>query len=516
MIRGKQIWGTTRYFIKIDPTSNLFNTSLGGTVSFYDTRGIIEERVCKNLHQLVRTVFEFWATILAPHESRVARWLEEYFAEMGIVSDYRLILKLLRSEELLEKPISELIGESVELPKAPYIKVLAVPEDSNVLAKKITILQYPEDDYGLNELIQKVIDQNKISEPDRIKRVIKYQIGAEDVVKEEELNIEIGEYLGIYKINCDFENTYNEPITDIVVEEILPYSYKVVNIESSHEYHTEAKITDDGYTLVLKFNELQANEKLTIKCSLSKRINRTIVETYKDHLNIIFTYMDINQKGLNFHASLKYRNSSTSTISQLFFIDEIPPEYKILRTDPDAIPPQGIIETVKMKGSTIRWRYKNIRPNFAIEHTYELDYYPYIFKYLKLIRTKDNTDILKCVKIIRPLQKESGYKIMFAIKSLATVNETISISDTLPENHAVVSSFPAEEQLLETMGDDGSKIITWVTEVPDIYKQTQLEIHVSTPGQVTFGPFSVQIGSMKETKIIEKTTTMQRDLISES
>ncbi|MHA1353136.1 MAG: hypothetical protein ACTSPP_10165 [Candidatus Heimdallarchaeaceae archaeon] len=109
MTTGKLLWGSTRYFINIEPNTNLFSTALGGTVSFHDKSGLINERVCKNLHEVVKTVFEFWATILAPHETRVARWIEEFLQELGINADYKLILRLLKTDTILEKPIEDLI-----------------------------------------------------------------------------------------------------------------------------------------------------------------------------------------------------------------------------------------------------------------------------------------------------------------------------------------------------------------------------------------------------------------------
>ncbi|MFW9853106.1 MAG: hypothetical protein ACFFDS_09190, partial [Candidatus Thorarchaeota archaeon] len=84
MAEKKAIWGSTRYFIEIEPNTNLFNTAMSGLVQFFDTRDLLNEKECENLHELVRTVFDFWSTILPPHETRVARWLDEYFQNMGI------------------------------------------------------------------------------------------------------------------------------------------------------------------------------------------------------------------------------------------------------------------------------------------------------------------------------------------------------------------------------------------------------------------------------------------------
>ena len=56
MAEQKSIWGSIRYFIKIDPYTNVFGTSMSGMVSFYDTHGLINEKECRNLHEIVNTV----------------------------------------------------------------------------------------------------------------------------------------------------------------------------------------------------------------------------------------------------------------------------------------------------------------------------------------------------------------------------------------------------------------------------------------------------------------------------
>ena len=52
MAEQKPIWGSSRYFIKIDPFTNVFSTSMSGVVSFYDTHGLINEKECLNLYEL--------------------------------------------------------------------------------------------------------------------------------------------------------------------------------------------------------------------------------------------------------------------------------------------------------------------------------------------------------------------------------------------------------------------------------------------------------------------------------
>ena len=147
MSEKKAIWGSARYFIKIDPFTNVFSTSMSGLVSFFDTHGLINEKECRGLQDLVRTVLEFWSTILAPHETRVARWIEEYLSEINIAANYNLLLRLLRSDETIAEDLDDLIKDTKSVPTEVVEEAFDVPEDTKIIGHEITISRLPEDEY---------------------------------------------------------------------------------------------------------------------------------------------------------------------------------------------------------------------------------------------------------------------------------------------------------------------------------------------------------------------------------
>ncbi|MHA2358071.1 MAG: hypothetical protein ACXABK_04815, partial [Candidatus Heimdallarchaeaceae archaeon] len=144
MAPRKPIWGSTRYFIEIEPNTNLFSTALSGVVSFYDTRDLLNEKECENLHDLVRTVYDFWATILAPHETRVARWIEEYFEELGIKGDYSLLLRLIRADELIVQQLDDIILETIKIPTEHLEELYGVDKDVLIVGRVVKLQQLPE------------------------------------------------------------------------------------------------------------------------------------------------------------------------------------------------------------------------------------------------------------------------------------------------------------------------------------------------------------------------------------
>ncbi|MHA1345215.1 MAG: hypothetical protein ACTSO3_02335, partial [Candidatus Heimdallarchaeaceae archaeon] len=169
MSEKQAIWGSARYFIKIDPYTNVFSTSMSALVSFFDIHGLINEKECRNLQEIARTVYEFWSTILAPHETRVARWIEEYLSEINIVGNYNLLLRLLRSDEDIAGDLDDLIKDTKSVATEDFEEAFEIPEDTKIIGHEITITRLPEDEYLRNELLQKLIEDNKYQIPITVK-----------------------------------------------------------------------------------------------------------------------------------------------------------------------------------------------------------------------------------------------------------------------------------------------------------------------------------------------------------
>ena len=189
MSEKQPIWGSARYFMKIEPYTNVFSTSMSALVSFYDTHGLINEKECRNLQEIARTVFEFWSTILPPHETRVARWMVEYLSDINIVGNYNLLLRLLRSDEDIAEDLDDLIKDTKAVATEEFEEAFDIPEDTKIIGHEVTITRLPEDEYLRNELLQKILEDNKYQIPSTIKSRSKFKLSNGEIASAEKENI---------------------------------------------------------------------------------------------------------------------------------------------------------------------------------------------------------------------------------------------------------------------------------------------------------------------------------------
>ena len=517
MAEQKSIWGSTRYFIKIDPFTNVFGTSMSGIVSFYDTHGLINEKECRNLLEIVITVNEFWSTILAPHETRVARWIEEYLSETGILGDYNLLLRLLRSDELFSEDLEALITETKEVSTENFEKAFDTVEDSKIIGHEITIKKLPEDDYFRDELLQKLIEDNKYQIPNTIKSRIQYKLASGEIeTTEKENSLGAGETLKNVTLISSLINKHKETITEIKIIDEIPYCFaidnmEIANLESEPSKEKEEKVLE----ITWEIPEIQQDQEVEIKYKLSKRINRTILEIIQNEvIAVLNSFEDISLSGLEFSSSIKYLNIHNRQLQELHIIDEIPPEFDVLKTNPEALPPNAVIEKVKLKGTIVRWKHKNVPADHSLDKSYKLDYFPFLFRGKKLIQDKEGKTIFKIAKFIKSSERDIGYSVNYTIKNIkGDVDEIISLADKFPVSHAVVGRDPENSQIMEQIDDSGAKIITWITEPPPIGRYASVEIKVAGDTPPSFKMFEIFIGDKTEKEVLDKESSISRELV---
>jgi len=516
MAERKAIWGSTRYFIEIEPNTNLFNTAMSGLVQFFDTRDLLNEKECENLHELVRTVFDFWSTILPPHETRVARWLDEYFQNMGIRSDYGLLLRLIRAEEMIEEQLEDIVLETIKISTENLRAPFNIDDDINIIGRITKIKQLPEDEFVMNELIQKLIEINQIDVSSEIKGTHKFNI-EEGKKKSIEImkQVNIGETIGTYSIVTNVINRYDSKMTDIEIIDEIPYSYKILVTNVDKEGVKKDQVRGDESLLVKwKIPDLNPKDRVEITYHLKRRIDRVILELDEKEITILKTFENINPSDLEYTAKTGYVNTHSKEIKELYIADTIPPEFNILKTVPEAIAPQGIIERAKMKGITARWKHKNVKSEDTIEKKYILDYFSYLFRGKKLATDKEGNNILKCLKILQPSAREAGYRILYVIRALSHIEELISFTDKIPANHVIVNTSPAESQIMEETSDANYKYITWVTNPPRRNEDISVLLTVSGDTQPLFEMSQIRIGEKEEGEIEERETKIERELLA--
>ncbi|MCK5140677.1 MAG: hypothetical protein KAQ70_00640, partial [Candidatus Heimdallarchaeota archaeon] len=267
--------------------------------------------------------------------------------------------------------------------------------------------------------------------------------------------------------------------------------------------------------VIWKIPEIQPKEKIEISYKLAKRINRTILEIVQNEIiAVLNTFENITAKGLDFISHTKYINIHKRPLHELLIVDEIPPEFNIVRTNPEALPPIGVIEKAKLKGINIQWKQKNVGVDQTLEKSYTLDYFPYLFRGKKIIVNEEGRTIFKVAKFILPSERELGYTVLYIIKNVKSeTTDMISLMDKLPVNHTIVERTPEESQIMEQIDGDGDKIITWIVEAPSIRRSTILKVLVSGDTPPLFEMFKVFIGDKEEKDVLEKETTVRREMV---
>ncbi|MHA1200469.1 MAG: hypothetical protein ACTSQF_14195, partial [Candidatus Heimdallarchaeaceae archaeon] len=507
-----------RYFIKIEPYTNVFGTSMSGMVSFFDTHGLINENECKNLQEIVRVVNDFWSTILAPHETRVARWIEEYLTEEGITSaDYNLLLRLLRAEELLAGDLEDLIASSREVETEAFEEAFEVDEFNRIIGHEVTITRLPEDEYLRKELLQKLIEDNRYDVPKKVKSRSQFKLPNGEVqTTEKENSLGFGETLKDATLVSGIKNEYDGAITEVEIIDEIPYCFEIENIKVQDlEIDPKKEKRDKVLEIIWEIPEVQPNQEIEINYQLTKRINRTILEVMENEVvAVLNTFESISLTGLDFISRLKYLNIHNRQLQELHIVDDIPPEFMILKTKPEALPPTGVVEKVKLKGINVRWSQKNVRAGQTVDKEYILDYFPYLFRGKKIIQDKEGKTLFKLAKFIKSSEREMGYSIMYVIKNIrGETAEFISLADRIPANHTIVRKNPDDAQIMEQTDDNGEKILTWIAEPPLAGKLNSVEVQISGDTPPTFGLFQVYIGDKGEGEVVEKESSITREMV---
>ena len=107
-----------------------------------------------------------------------------------------------------------------------------------------------------------------------------------------------------------------------------------------------------------------------------------------------------------------------------------------------------------------------------------------------------------------------GYSIMYVIKNIrGETSEFISLADKIPGSHTIVRKNPEAAQIMEQTAEDGNKILTWIAEPPQAGKINTVEVQISGDTPPTFDLFNVYVGDKGEVDVIEKESSVSRELV---
>ncbi|MHA1353133.1 MAG: hypothetical protein ACTSPP_10150 [Candidatus Heimdallarchaeaceae archaeon] len=144
--------------------------------------------------------------------------------------------------------------------------------------------------------------------------------------------------------------------------------------------------------------------------------------------------------------------------------------------------------------------------------TYQLDYYPYLFRAKKVVENENGETIIKSAKFIYLKSTESGYTILYVFKPTKNLEGAISIEDRIPLMHVITRKEPEYIQIIEENKDDYKKM-TLILDVLKENEEQRIYLKISGDSSPMLETFSIFVNGQGEKEVLEKKSEVFRDLI---
>jgi len=201
-----------------------------------------------------------------------------------------------------------------------------------------------------------------------------------------------------------FENPLDVPLTDVQINNVIPYHCKVMGINTIGFEGIEPtkKLLDDGLQLTWVIPEIKPKQETKIEVNLERRISRTILMNIEKNTNVINTYFNIEPYMDRFSAANSFRNVQTDIIDHLVIEDEIPTTFNLLEVRP---PDEDYLLNMEQEHfeQLLKWQYKEVATEKEIRHIYYLiDKKIFLLTQIMVKSRADNTPVLEINRVIEP------------------------------------------------------------------------------------------------------------------
>ncbi|MHA1301200.1 MAG: hypothetical protein ACTSO9_17400, partial [Candidatus Helarchaeota archaeon] len=328
-LKVKKLIGSMKYGIKLEILEAVETLEeIYAKVEFYHMRRMIKEGTADGFQDLVDLISQFWEedAQMPIFPRKISACLSEYFEELNYPQfNFELSLNAILHRQEERKQLDVLtkiieVGDEDIKPKMEKIE-LELPETG-----KIEFLVEKIDDY-LEEV------------PKTMKSSIYYvdADGNTKVISTEQEIIQSEDDAREFTSSTTFENPLDIPLKDVRVNNIVPYAYKINNINSIGFEDVEPlkRKLGGGLQLTWIIPEVQPRQTVKTELTLERRISRTMLMNIEDEVNVVQTYFNIEAKENRFSASERFTNIQNEIIDNLVFEDEIPNTYNLIDVEPN-------------------------------------------------------------------------------------------------------------------------------------------------------------------------------------
>ena len=430
-------------------------------IELYERREKLKEVIVDNFETLIENITEFWEkeAKLSLYPQKMAAWLSDYLRELGYPA---------YDQDYIFRAITHKLGEEEELAKLAKLLELKDPDVKPKIRKVDLELPATDRDAFLGKAIDKFLEEA----PKKTKSSIVYMdqngklstlMTEQDILASEAKKTEL-------LTATKFENPLDMPLTDVQINNVIPYHYKVLGINTIGFEGIEPtkKLLDDGLQLTWVIPEIKPKQETKIEVNLERRISRTILMNIEKNTNVINTYFNIEPYKDRFSAANSFRNVQPDIINHLVIEDEIPTTFNLLEVRP---PDEDYLLNMEQEHfeQLLKWQYKEVETEKEIRHIYYLiDKKIFLLTRIMVKSREDNMPILEINRVIEPNIRYYELVVSYYLKFHKPVTE-LYIKENISKSVNV--TFQSPQSIEKSIEIIENKIYQVWKIIPDVFSK---------------------------------------------
>ena len=486
-LKANPIWGSSVYRILLTTEDNRISQHFSGEIILFERRHETAKEEFTSLIDFIEKLKNLWAMgSAAPvQDTRLARWLVTYLVELGVQTQYAEMLEVVRGDFEEEPPIA--MGEAETLVDEDVKHFVSESRDHKIKGTKRALeISEDTDEEEINNILDHILLESKPVRNNKAESAISFvnangQVETLSSVK----TIENTPLEDDIHLITGMDNKFSFAIRDVTLADVIPYDYKVSDIKVRGVTATKGaeEQVDDGLKISWNIEELKPGEKTEIEYVLGKNILRTILIRDDQEVTTLETYEPIRKEDPYYYSESTYIfQSSTPIIENVKILDQIPKDFELVSTQPEANLPFGNVnhETAETE---ITWTFTNVKVNSQHKSNYEMKAFRQLIRELVEVIDENEELLAKIVKIVKPLEHHEGFGVIFSIKALKQIKECCTVTDEIPSTFKVVEkhSEGGTAAILESM--DNTKVV-W--KLPEMKAGEKAEVYFQYLGNATY------------------------------
>lgn len=486
-LKANPIWGSSVYRILLTTEDNRISQNFSGEITLFERRHEAAREEFSSLIGFIEKLKDLWSKgSSAPvQDTRLARWLVTYLVELGVQTQYSEMLEVVRGDYEEEPPIA--MGEAESLVDEDVKHFVSESKDHKIKGTKRT-LEISEDisEEEINSILDHILLESKPVRNNKAESTISFvnangqveTLTAEKTIENTPLEEDIHLITGL-------DNKFSFTIKDVTLSDVIPYDYKISDIKVRGVTATkgEEEQIDDGLKISWNIEELKPGEKTEIEYVLCKNILRTILIRDDQEVTTLETYGPIRKEEPYYYSESTYIfQSSTPIIENVKILDQIPKDFELVSTQPEAKLPFGNIN-LETAETEITWTFTNVKVNSQHKSNYEMKAFRQLIRELVEIIDENEELLAKIVKIVKPLDHHEGFGVIFSIKALKPIKECCTVTDEIPSTFKVIEkhSEGGTATILESM--ENTKVV-W--KLPELKAGDRAEVYFQYLGNASY------------------------------